>query len=56
MRDHPLLGPAEVPTSVPVPGQTNSTTDSNLPFLKSYPIRSHGELPTIQQGDLVVSW
>ena len=56
MRDHPLLGPTKVPSSLAVPGQANPATDPNLPFLKSYIIRSDGKLPAVQQGGLPVPW
>ena len=48
MRDHPVLGPAKVPTSLPVPRQANPATDTNISFLKSYAIRFNGKLLAIQ--------
>ena len=56
MRNHTLLGPAKVPPSFAIPHQANPATDPNLPFLKSYIIRSDGELLAIQQGGLPVPW
>ena len=47
MRDHSLLGPAKVPTSLAIPRQANPTTDPNISFLKSYTIRFNGKLPAI---------
>ena len=56
MRDHTLLGPAKIPSSIAIPRQANPATDTNLPFLKSYTIRSNGKLPAIQQGGCYVPW
>lgn len=56
MRDHTLVGPATVPTSIAVPHQANPTADSDLAFLQSYTIRSHGKLPAVQQGGFHVPW
>ena len=56
MRDHTLLGPAKVSASIAIPRQANPAADSNLPFFKSYTIRSDGKLPAIQQRGLHVPW
>lgn len=56
MRDHTLLGPATVPTSIAIPPQANPATDQKLPLLQSYTIRPDGKLPAVQQGGLDVPW
>ena len=55
MRDHTLLGPAKVPTSLTIPRQANPATDSNLPFLQGYTICFDGKLPAVQQGGVPLS-
>ena len=56
MRDHTVLGPAKVSSSVTVPYQANSATDQNLTLFKSYTLRSDGKLLAVHQGGLLVPW
>lgn len=45
------MGPAEIPASLAVPGQTYPATNSGIPLLQGHPVCADRQLPAIQQGD-----
>ena len=47
-RDEPLLGPATLASSLPVPHQADAAADTRASFLTGHVIRPHGELSAVQ--------
>lgn len=50
------MGPATLSTSVTIPGQADTTADSNLSFLQGHTVCPSSKLLTVQQGGLNEPW
>ena len=55
MRNNPLMGPATIAPSLPVPGQADPARNKDCPLLESYIIRANGQLFAIRQRSAIES-
>ena len=56
MRNHPVMGPATVSSSITIHGQTDSTADFGFPFLQGNFVCFDGQLFAVSQRNPNLSW